>query len=400
MRIAHDWLGFQPVALESDEQQLRTLSQAVFGALDQIDREMGSAMGSRWRGDAAEAFRANWGADRGAIHDFAEVAGNVADRVATALDQLIRLEYALELAADEAEATGVPIDRRTGVVLPGTPDSSARLTYAAACEYVANQAVSIQRDLAGYLQLTLSCGLLPDKPREFDQLSTTNDVLGTILGAPELASKTFADKYKQTSNAARKATRALTQALERGDPAAIEAAQKAAQAAADKNAMVRGGRDASAALNAEASGAGKLSNLMEKGGYVLAIGGMAFDVSDDLAKGESLPFALFKEGGADIGGMVLGNMAGSAAGAWVAGGLVGLGGGPILVGLGGGLAGVVVAYGVSDLVANGFHEDWAGDFQRDGAAAIFTGSGHVVTQTIGDFGNAIGGIGDALGFHF
>jgi hypothetical protein len=271
--------------------------------------------------------------------------------------------------------------------------------YLGAYAHWTSYAEGCREDLLNFLGSVHSLLTPPPGARDASaRLDSMNDQLDIVQQIVELPGDT-ADAAGDIAHAAAQDRGVLSWDIrdaKNGSWGADDEALRNARAAfGDANSTWRSNSSLASDLGDYSSQLKGLDGALKWAGRGVAVAQFGLDGWDDVSRGDGIGLA--RDGVKDIGGFLVGNAAGEIAGGIVAGAILTAGGPAIAVAVGGAITTLVVAYGVSDLIGNVCDEDWAGDIKRDGALGIATGAGHAVQQTLGDFGNTIGGALGCIG---
>jgi uncharacterized protein YukE len=371
------------------------------GVVDALDRQVGSLVNDAgWWGDAADRFKRQWEGDSIGAQVLKEVVLAITGIVASLATNLRVVETALEQAADDARAGGVPV-APTGELLDLPPDATPSVVQAATIysetrDYAMQVAGRARFEATAQLQSIESVigpppnaggAVLPP-----DMWVTVGDTIAGLYAVPASASK-----YLRTRLPTLKANRDLAHAkfsaaqkqyskLGLKMPDDIKADRRSALQALEKANEdltrierwdtklaklmdVRAG-EVIPGLRAAADG----SRLARFGADIPIIDIAAVGVStsltsrDDMQKGDDAS-AIPKELSANVVALA----AGAVVATVVVGVVVALGA-PVILAVGAGvILGGAVAIGVGDAVSNAWHEHWDEDIHQYGVAG---GIGH------------------------
>jgi uncharacterized protein YukE len=390
--------------------------------VDALNRQVGSLVNDAgWWGDAADRFKRQWEGDSIGAQVLKEVVVAVTGIVATLATNLRVVESALEQAADDARASGVPV-APTGELLALPPDAAPNVIQAATIysdtrNYAMEVAGRARFEATAQLQSVEAvigpppnAGMGAVAPP--DTWVTVGDTIAGLYAVPASASK-----YLRTQLPTLKANRDLAHAkfsaaqkqyskLGLKMPDDIKAERRSALQALEKANEdltrierwdtklaklmdVRAG-EVIPGLRAAADG----SRLARFGADIpvidIAAVGIATGLSsrDDMQKGDDAS-AIPKELSANVVAL--------AAGAVVATVVVGAAvavGAPVILAVGAGVViGGAVAVGVGDAVSNVWHEHWDEDIHQYGVAG---GIGHGLEDVAGKTGQDMANLGSTI----
>jgi hypothetical protein len=406
MRICYDWVGMRLDVVGPLSDDLTKFGAFVSDSATRLHDAVGTLTiaNQAWSGDAATAFGARWAGDKKSLDNTATLAGTVGQKIGDMLKGLIYAEANLESVAGEVVQAGLPIDPSSGLPIPGSGSSSPQMAtlyeqYLGAYVHWTSYAEACREDLLSFLGSVHSLLTPPPGVRDASaRLDSMNDQMDVVQQIVELPGGT-ADAAGDIAHAAAQDRGVLSWDIrdaKNGSWGADDEALRNARAAfADANSSWRSNSSLASDLGDYSSHLNGLDGALKWAGRGVAVAQFGLDGWDDLSRGDGIGLA--RDGVKDIGGFIAGDAAGEIAGAFVAGAILTAGGPAIAVAVGGAITALVVGYGVSDLIGNVCDEDWAGDIKRDGAWGIATGAGHAVTQTLGDFGNTIGGALGCIG---
>lgn len=402
---------------------LRAMGEAYTNAKGELDAVVKPLSGTvdtlvsdaGWQGDAAESFRAAWSTDAmtaGSISELVAAAGTILTDLAS---HLATAESSLHNAEDVAVRAGVPMGEQ-GV--PGTmmtndpPTPTEQKAVNALTEYAtvrdealhAAQRARLQAasDLQGLFTNVTEPASTGDKITLYDYLRGLYTYDAEHVRVKGNAAKTELDSALADEQTAKKAMRAERKAYQKAGEA-LPKDFEAKGAYRDAVTKVQGLEDDIAAaengstklpydrlLNYKVSDAADALRLGEDADKlpdflrevpvldVAAAGACGLlEAKNDHDEGWSWTHSVAVDEGANVGGL--------AAGIGITAGLVALA--PVdvpvavVAGVGGGL--VIGATGIID---HSLHEHWSEDIHNHGVVGgILHGSGHVMSQTGGDF---------------
>jgi uncharacterized protein YukE len=422
--FAHDWVG-------GDIHGLSAYAGTLYGYVPEIDnvatalgKKVGQIVGdARWQGSAAASFAKAWDRDSVAATALAltiSAAGNVVNQLAV---NLARIENALEKAAEQTAAHGVPVGadgQGPQVCYANAATESWRSSYEAFWNQCMLAAARARANAAGALQ-SLYGEIGP--PGSADGLGKGDytalfDTLAGFWGAQTRYRAYVEGKLpglKQT------VSRAITAARED----ARQADGRFGPWTEDDKAKFGDAKTELAGVNEDLTTAESNENLFSKawgfspsdisgvgssledmGGLfgnslrfaadiplvdVAAAGaGTYFGAQEDIKDGVPWEAAYPGEATSNLAAVGLGAGIGDLATGGVAAGLGTLGAGglgvSLIAGGGGVLAGGIVAYGVADFGHNLIDENWGGDIHQHGVVlGVADGIGDSAVKTGKDF---------------
>jgi uncharacterized protein YukE len=402
----------------------------VVGALNhQVERLVHDA---GWWGDAADAFKRRWEVDANGAQALADVVALVAGVISVLATNLRNVEDALEQAAGDARAAGVPVG--PGGQPPVLTAGATPAVQAAAATY--EQEWQVAQDLALRARMDANKQLMDIEGQigpqangdgsqlRADQWVTDADYLRGFWAIPAAARLSVQQKLPKLW-AERKAAHArFTQAVKVYSRQHLKTPD---YIKADRRLTLERFQNASAELDKLdelvkkvplakrldvrvgsllklAPGLADESRMLKFLGDIpvidvaAAVAGTALQSYDDMQKGEDWT-AIPKELTANVGGIVAGVAAGVAVGAVVVAGaaLIGVSAPAILVIGAGAIVGGAVAVGVGDAITNVWHEHWDEDIHKYGVVGgIGSGLANVGTNTVHDMGKLATSTGQAI----
>lgn len=390
--------------------------------VDALNRQVGSLVNDAgWWGDAADRFKRQWEGDSIGAQVLKEVVLAITGIVAGLATNLRSVENALEQAADDARASGVPV-APTGELLDLPPDAAPNVIQAAT---IYSETRTYAMEVAGRARFEATAqlqgieGLIgpPPNPGALvptpDAWVTAGDTLAGLYAVPASASQ-----YLRTRIPVLQAKRAAAHAE-------FSAAQKQyskwhLQMPDDIKAERRATLDALQNANKQLDGverwdtklakmmdfrAGQLvpglraaadgSRLARFGADIpvvdIAAVGMstALTSRDDMQKGDDAS-AIPKELSANVVAIAAGAVV-----ATVVVGVVAAAGAPVVLAVGAGvIIGGAVAVGVGDAISNAWHEHWDEDIHKYGVAG---GIGHGLEDVGSNTGKDMVNLGVTVG---
>jgi uncharacterized protein YukE len=436
--FAYDWVGGDIHGLSAYAGTLyRYVPEIsdVTGALTSKVSAVVNAAG--WQGQAASAFTRAWERDSvaaGQLSSAITACGNVVDVLAV---NLAKIENALEHAAGQASAHGVPLGANGGppqVCLANAAEESWRASYQSFYNQCMLAATAARTQAAAALQSLF--GQLTRAPAKNGPGGLSNsdrtagfDVLAGFLGAQTRYSHYVEGKIPELKQAV---SQAITTAREEARLANGRFGPWTDQGKADFGTA----RTELAGVQNDLAGAQSSENWFSKTwgvtpsdipGVASAVSGLdgsagsvarlAADIPfvDIAAAGAGTYFSAQQDMQAGVPGAVAypaeaaGNVAGLAAGGYVgglamgatAGGLATLGAGAgitaTLAGGAGVLAGGAVAFGVGDLTHHLIDENWGQDISQNGVVlGIGKGIGDSFVNTGKDIGNIASSVWNSI----
>lgn len=404
--FSEDWVG-------GDIHGLSALAGTLYGYVPQMDGVVGAlnakvaalAGDAGWSGSAASAFAKRWDSDASAGAALGVVCSQVGGIADTLAVRLAGIEHALEAAADQARAAGVPIggDGRP-VMLQGPPAGAAetaRFQTAGQYTQVWQQAMASARqaraDAAADLEAVYE-QISPDGNLTRSQDITVADLLRGLWTRPTAYRSLLAGQLAElranavSAKHAVKAARAAGDGLDEAKAArsaavdARDAAQGKLADAQDLEEKVPGSKLLGTGVGDVWDGAPKVLQDAPVLGGALAGAGAVVDSYADIKDGKAWYEAIPED--------VTSNAAGFGAGVLADGGaaalLVGAPEAGVVVGF---AFGAVVAVGVGDFVRNGFQEHWGADIHQYGVAG---GIGHGTADTFDKTRHDVASLGDGI----
>jgi uncharacterized protein YukE len=416
--FAYNWVGGDIHGLSAYAGTLYGYEPKISDVANALNSKVSATVGAAgWQGSASSAFSGAWDRDAqgcAALSTMTTGTGDVVNWLAVTLSQI---ESALEKAADQTSAHGVPIGADGEPPQACLADASAeewRNAYQQFWNQAMHDAVIARNEAAGELQKVFD-GITGADLKPGDRTSW-NDVLLGFLGAKTRyrawVEGKVASLQKLKSDAVAKAIADNREADGRfgkwtpEDHQNVDAATKDLQAGKDQ---LSGAEDAEGAfskvLGASATDIPAVSSALEGSSDLLkgaaglpfvdvAAAGAAtyFNAQDDIAAGVPAAAAYPAEATGSALSLGAGYVAGNAATSVTVGALtgdgalagLGLGAGSVGVVAGGAgvLAGGVVAYGVGDWVHNMIDENWSQDIHNDGVVGgVAAGTWHSVENT-------------------
>jgi uncharacterized protein YukE len=397
--------------------------------VDALNRQVGSLVhDAGWWGDAADRFKRQWEGDSTGAEVLKEVVLAVTGIVATLATNLRTIENALEQAADDARASGVPV-APTGELLDLPSDAGPTVIEAATIyretrDYAMQVASRARFEATAQLQGVEAiigpppnAGSGPVLPA--DMWVTVGDTIANLWAVPASAARylrTQIPKLKAKRDLAHakfSAAQKLYSKFRVQMPDDIKAERRSALQALEKanedltkversdNKLsrlldIRAG-DLVPALRTAADGS-RLARFASDIPFVdiaAAVIATGLTSRDDMQKGDDAS-AVPKELSANVAAIG----AGAVVGAVVVGAAVAVGAPVILTVTAAVVIGGVVALGVGDAVSNAWHEHWDEDIHKYGVAGgIGHGLGDVGSKTGQDIVNlgatAVHGVGGA-----
>lgn len=423
--FAHDWVG-------GDIHGLSAYAGALYGYVPEITN-VASTLGSRvsqivgaarWQGSAAAAFAKAWDRDSAGASALAltvSAAGNVVNQLAV---NLSRIENALEQAADETAAHGVPIGadgQGPQVCYANAAKESWRSSYESFWNQCMLAASRARSNAAGALQQLygeVGPRASGDKGLGRGDYTALFDALAGFWGAQTRYRAYVEGKIPGLEQTARRAMISAREEARQADGRFGTWTDEGKQGFGDaKTELASVEEDLSAAASHESlfskawgfspsdiPGVGTSVEDME-GLFgrslrfaadlplvdVAAAGaGTYFAAQQDIRDGIPWEAAYPAEGVSNLAAVGLGAGIGDLATGGIAAGLGTMGtaglGVSLIAGGGGVLAGGIVAYGVADFGHHLIDENWGGDIHRDGVPlGIAYGIGDSAVKTGKDF---------------
>lgn len=419
-RFAGTMYGYMP--------EIEGVVKALDAKVDQIVHDAG------WSGDAADGFRKAWESDSlgaTALSGAIEQIGQVVDTLAV---NLANFEHALEEAADEARAAGVPVgDDGKPPTMPDGPyavNSAGAKAQATATSYASfyQETMGLAQDARVDASTSLE-GLyqqIAPSSSATSGLTTSNkvslaDYLRGFWAVPSANRKAIEDSVEKLGTKAAEAKAAWVAARDARPNPHVKMPQDVKDALREARSDLAGAKNelASAeslesktfgsklvdtrvgdmfmALDHSAEGDDSLLSKLLKGGEdvpvidaVAALGGSALDSYNDMKDGEPWYEAIPEDSLSNVAGLAAGAGAGTLATAGVTAGATALGiaGAPVIGVTAGVAVGGVVAIGVCDFGENLAHEDWGGDIHKYGVVeGIGDGIADSGKKTVKDLGH-------------
>ena len=420
-------IGGDIAGLDALSSKLTTYPPQIQGVIDAVNGRVESLIhDANWWGDAADKFKRRWEADSIRAEVLKRVVVMVAGILGDLAGILRTLENALQQAADDARAAGVPVDAN-GDILALPPDPTvlhAATVYAETRQYALETAQRARIQATGELQSVESV----IGPRSYgegralppDAWVNAADVISGLYALPSSSRRLLRSRIPKLRAERIAAHTTFSEQLKYYSkrrlpmPDDIKAQRRATLEAFNKvNSQlekvdrwdtrltklmdVRLSKLAPA-LEVAADGSRGLRMLGEVPVVDLVAGGIVTGIAtyDDMQKGDDWWTALPKEGSTQAVAI--------AAGAVVAGvvvvGLVVIGAPAIVVVGAAVIVGGIVACGVGDVVSNAMHEHWDEDIHKYGVAGgIGHGLADVGQNTAHDavtLANQAGGVKDAI----
>jgi uncharacterized protein YukE len=425
--FAYDWVGGDIHGLSAYAGTLyRYVPEIsdVTGALNSKVSAVVNAAG--WQGQAASAFTRAWERDSVAATQLSAAVtacGNVADVLAV---NLAKIENALEHAADQTSAHGVPLGANGAppqVCLANAAEESWRASYQSFYGQCMLAATAARTQAAAALQSLF--GQLTRAPAKNGQgglsnsdLTTGFDVLAGFLGAQTRYSHYVEAKIPELKQAV---SQAITNAREEARLANGQFGPWTDQGKADFGAA----KTELAGVQNDLAGAQSSENWFSKTwgvtpsdipGVASAVSGLDGSAGSLARLAADIPFVDVAAAGAGtyfnaqqdmqlgIPGAVAypaeaaGNVTAITAGGVVGSAVMGTVGGSALVAGGAGvLAGGAVAFGVGDFTHHLIDENWGQDISRNGVVlGIGQGIGNSVVNTGKDVGNIVSSVWNSI----
>jgi len=412
--FAHNWVGGDIDGLAAFAGTLYRYvpaMQDVVTALDKKVRQIVTDAG--WQGTAAKAFTSNWetvSAQVNAVGLVVIETGSIVDQLAA---NLAEIENALENAAGQTTAHGVPIGadgQPPAACYSNATQENWRLGYSDFYQMCLTAANDARVQAAGAL-VQLAAAVTPGGPSdvgtEVGEGNTIADLLADLLATPTAYSLKVADKLEEAKAALAKAQKAWLAAQKvarqadgrfgkmpddvkadlgkaKGELASVDAELTRAQASENVVSKLFATRlDDLPGISKLAGGltdADLLSKALDLPVVDVLAGGIStvLNAQQDVHAGVSPWLAYPLEAGDTIGSIALATVVGGA----VAGAAI-FAGAPALGVAAGVAAGAVVAYGVGDYVHN-YIADFGQQWHQHGALGIVTDFGAAGVSTWDD----------------
>lgn len=423
-RFAGTMYGYMP--------EIEGVVKALDAKVDQIVHDAG------WSGDAADGFRKAWESDSlgaTALSGAIEQIGQVVDTLAV---NLANFEHALEEAADEARAAGVPVgDDGKPPTMPDGPyavNSAGAKAQATATSYASfyQETMGLAQDARVDASTSLE-GLyqqIAPSSSATSGLTTSNkvslaDYLRGFWAVPSANRKAIEESVEKLGTKADEAKAAWVAARDARPNPHVKMPQDVKDALREARSDLAGAKNELASAEASeskwigskvvdmrvsdllkvfgrgAGGAAKsadslLAKLVKAGEDIpvidagAALLGGGIDAYNDYKNGQPWYEAVPEDMLSNVAGVAAGAGAGTLATAGVTAGATALGvaGAPVIGVTAGAAVGGVVAIGVCDFGENLAHEDWGGDIHKYGVVeGIGDGIADSGKKTVKDLGH-------------